>query len=175
MASLGTLVPVQSRSHNVNITPIITTLGDDVVEDFQIMARRAIPSLTIMVVLGVLAALAGVVSGLSRGVGPLDRPIALLFLTLSIPTIWVVTLGVLATFSIRITSDSVEKRLWRRWIVASKPLSQLASARVDQNTLKLRFTDGSTMRLAAMPLRDPPRLAALLKRRCPNCADRITL
>jgi hypothetical protein len=104
-------------------------LIDEVNEVFPIQARRVIPSMTIMVVVGVLAALAGVISGFTKGISPLDRPIPLLFLLLCVPTIWIVTLGILATFSLRITQDSAQKVLWRRWVVVSKPLSQLRSAR----------------------------------------------
>lgn len=96
------------------------------------------------------------------------QPWALLGLVLAPPAIWVVTLICLATFSLRVTDEKIEKLLANRRTVASKPLSDLRSASIVRNTLRLVFTDGSTIHLAAMLLRDQALLKRLLAARCPN-------
>ena len=96
------------------------------------------------------------------------QPVALLILLLVLPGIWIVTVSCLAVFSLRITDEKVEKLLANRWIVASKPLNDLRSASIVQNTLQLAFQDGTTVRIAAMPLRDQALLASVLAARCPH-------
>jgi hypothetical protein len=90
------------------------------------------------------------------------QPWALLGLVLALPTIWIVFLCCFATFSLRVTDERIEKLFANRWVVASKPIADLRSARVVQNTLQLSFADGSTLRLGVMPLRDRELLESTL-------------
>ena len=134
---------------------------------FPVQIGRALPTLRIFVLLGVLAAAAALIY-VALSEAEAKQPWALLGLVLGLPGIWVVTLFCLAAFSLRITDEKIEKLLVNRWVVASKSLSDLRSASIAQNTLQLAFTDGSTVRLAAMPLRDQALLAKVLAARCPH-------
>jgi hypothetical protein len=145
----------------------MAALGGDLSTTFPVQFGRALPTLRIFALLGVLAAAAALVY-VAVTEAEAKQPWALLGLVLSLPGIWVVTLSCLAAFSVRISDEKIEKLLANRWIVASKPLSDLRSALIVQNTLQLAFTDGSTLRLAAMPLRDRALLARVLAARCPH-------
>lgn len=134
---------------------------------FPIQIGRALPTLGIFALLGVLAAAAALIH-VAVTDAEAKQPWALLGLVLGLPGVWVVILFCLAVFSLRITDERIEKLFANRWIVASRPLSDLRSASIVQNTLQLGFRDGSTLRLAAMPLRDKTLLAEVLAARCPH-------
>lgn len=128
---------------------------------FPVQFRRALPTLGIFALIGVLAAAAALIN-VAVTDAEAKQPWALLGLVLGLPGIWAVILIGLATFSLRITDEKIEKLLANRWIVASKPLGDLRSASIMQNTLQLVFMDGSTIRLAAIPLRDQVLLERVL-------------
>ena len=134
---------------------------------FPVQIRRALPTLGIFALLGILAAAAVAIHTAVTG-AEVKQPWALLILLLGLPGIWVVILVCLAAFSLRITDDKLEKLLANRWVVASKPLSGLRSASIVQNTLQLTFMDHTTVRIAAMPLRDRALLVRVLAARCPH-------
>ena len=134
---------------------------------FPVQIRRAVPTLRIFALLGVLVVVAAVIHTAVTE-AEAKQPVALLILLLVLPGIWIVTVSCLAVFSLRITDEKVEKLLANRWIVASKPLNDLRSASIVQNTLQLAFQDGTTVRIAAMPLRDQALLASVLAARCPH-------
>ena len=134
---------------------------------FPVQFRRALPTLGIFALIGVLAAAAALIN-IAVTEAEAKQPWALLGLVLGIPGIWAVILVSLAMFSLRITDEKIEKLLAGRWIVASKHLGDLRSASIVQNTLQLAFMDGSTMRIAAMPLRDQALLSRILAARCPD-------
>ena len=134
---------------------------------FPIQFGRALPTLRVFAIIGVLAAVAALIN-VAVTEAEAKQPWALLGIVLVPPGIWGVTLVCLAAFSLRITDEKIEKLLVKRWLVASKPLSDLRSASIVQNTLQLAFMDGSTIRLAAMPFRDQALLARVLAARCPD-------
>ena len=134
---------------------------------FPIQIRRAVPTLKIFALLGVLSVAVAVIHTAVTD-AEAKQPLALLILLLGLPGIWVVIVTCLAAFSLRITDDKVEKLFANRWVVASKPLKSLRSASIVQNTLQLAFLDGTTVRIAAMPLRDQALLARVLASRCPH-------
>ena len=134
---------------------------------FPVQFRRALPTLAIFAVLGLLAAAAALIN-VAVTDAQAKQPWALLGVVLGVPGVWVVTVLCLATYSLRITDEKIEKLLTNRWVVASKALGSLRSASVVRNTLRLEFTDGSRIRLAAMPLRDQAMLAEVLVARCPT-------
>ena len=134
---------------------------------FPVQFRRALPTLGVFAAIGVLAAVATLIN-VAVTEAEAKQPWALLGLVLVLPGIWVVIIVCLATFSLRITDEKIEKLLANRWIVASKPLSDLRSASIVQNTLQLTFVDGSAVRLAAMPLRDQTLLTRILAECCPH-------
>ena len=134
---------------------------------FSVHFRKAIPTLRIFSLLGILGAAAAVINATVTDNEP-KQPWALVVLILGLPGIWIVTVICLAAFSLRITDEKVEKLFANRWVVASKPLDRLSSASIAQNTLLLGFLDGTEMRLAAMPLRDEALLARVLADRCPQ-------
>ena len=134
---------------------------------FPVQLRRAFSTLSVFVIIGVLVAAAALIN-VAVTDAEAKQPWALLGLVLGLPGIWVVILISLATFSLRIKDEKIEKLIASRWIVASKPLGDLQSASIVQNTLQLAFMDGSTIRLAAMPLRDQALLTRVLAERCPD-------
>ncbi len=134
---------------------------------FPVRFRKAIPTLGVFAVIGILTAAAALIyAAVTEADG--SNPWALLGIVLSLPGIWMVIVLCLATFSLRITDDRVQKLLANRWIVVSKPLNGLRSASIVQNTLQLAFRDGTRIRIAAMPLRDRDRLVGVLAARCPH-------
>jgi hypothetical protein len=132
-----------------------------------VQAKRALPSLRIFAVLGVLAAGAALVHAAVTD-AEVRQPWALLFLMLALPTIWIVFLCCFASYSLRIGDERIEKLLVGRWVMASKPIDGLRSAGIVQNTLQLVFSDGSKIRLGAMPLRDVALLEATLGEHRPD-------
>ena len=134
---------------------------------FPVQFRRTLPTLGIFAAIGVLAAAAALINAAVTE-AEVKQPWALLGLVLVLPGIWVVTLCCLAAFSVRITDEKIEKLFANRWVVASKSHGDLRSASIVQNALQLAFMDGSTVRLAAMPLRDRALLAEVLTERCPH-------
>jgi hypothetical protein len=146
---------------------MIKLLGGTVSTTFPVQMRRALPTLGIFALLGVLGAAAAVIHTAVTE-AEAKQPFALLILVVGLPGIWVVTVVCLATFSLRVTDDTLEKLLANRWVVSSKPLNGLRSASIVQNTLQLAFRDGTTLRIAAMPLRDQALLTKVLAARCPH-------
>ena len=134
---------------------------------FPVQFTRALPTLGIFAFIGLLAAAAALVN-VAIAETEAKQPWALLGLVLGLPGLWFVFLISLATISLRITDGKIEKLIANRWIVASKPLGDLRSASIVQNTLQLAFVDGSTIHLAAMPLRDQALLESVLSERCPD-------
>jgi len=134
---------------------------------FPVQLQRAIPSLLIFALLGVLAAGAALIHVAVTDTEA-HQPWALLGVALGPLAIWVAILCCLAAFSLHITDERIEKVLANRWVVVSKPIADLRSAGVVQNTLRLTFADRSTIRLAAMPLRDQELLESALRAGCPK-------
>jgi hypothetical protein len=133
---------------------------------FPVEYHRATASLRIMFVIGFVAFLFGLIDLAIKGASPLDHPLGLLGLLLCVPGIWIVGLGLLSTFSLRVTEDTLQKVLWNHWVISSQPIRALQAARIKHNTLELDFSSGSRIRIAAMPLRDIAGLASLLEARC---------
>lgn len=134
-------------------------------ETFPVEASRAAPSMKVMLGLGVVTVGLGLINFSLRGDLAEQVP-ALVVLFFIAPGIWLVALLLLSVFSLRATDEYIQKLALGRWVVAAKPLVALERARVHQNTLYLHFSDGSLLRLAAMPLRDTARLGSLLERYC---------
>ena len=134
---------------------------------FPVQLGRALPTLRIFAILGVLVAAAALIY-VAVTEAEAKQPWALLGLVLGPLAIWIVILSCLAAFSLRITDENVEKLLASRWIITSKPIHELRSASIVQNTLQLVFSDGSKVRLAAMPLRDQDLLEKVMAICCPH-------
>ena len=134
---------------------------------FPVQIRRALPTLGVFALIGVIVAAAALIN-VAVTEAEAKQPWALLGLVLGLPGIWAVFLISFATFSLRITDEKIEKLVANRWVVVSKPLGDLRSVSIVQNTLQLAFMDGSTIRLAAMPLRDQALLERILSERSPD-------
>ena len=134
---------------------------------FPVQYRRALPTLGVFALIGVLVAAAALIN-VSVTDAEAKQPWALTGLVLGLPGIWVVIVVSHAAFSLRITDENIEKLFVNRWVVASGQPGDLRSASIAQNTLQLTFMDGSAIRLAAMPLRDRALLARVLAARCPD-------
>lgn len=134
---------------------------------FPVQFWRAKQSLVIFAVIGLLAAAAALIN-VAVTDAEAKQPWALLVVVLAPPIIWFIVLLILATFSLRISDEKFEKLLASRWVVASKSTADLRSASIVQNTLQLVFSDGSKLRLAAMPLRDRAQLEKVMAASCPH-------
>jgi len=142
-------------------------LGGDLSITFPVQFGRALPTLRIFAVLGLLAA-AAALTHVAVTEAEAKQPWALLGIVLAPPAIWIVILCFLAAFSLRITDEEIQKLFANRWIIVSKPIDDLRSASIAQNTLQLVFADGSIVRLAAMPLRDQAQLERVMAACCPH-------
>jgi hypothetical protein len=135
---------------------------------FGLSIARIRQALVVFTAIGGLAFVSGLVVPWIDG-KPLKSPLVLPFLFLVPPVLWLVLAAFLAVLHLRVTDDAIEQYVWRRILVARKPLATLAAITPGSvSSVVLRFHDGSTMRLLGIHVADVAELIALLQERCPT-------
>jgi hypothetical protein len=76
-----------------------------------------------------------------------------------------------SVFRIRVVGVRIEKTLFGKWVLASRPIEQLKAVRLGLRLfpVALLFEDGFKIRLVGFPIPEMFRFAQWLKENAPHC------
>lgn len=129
---------------------------------YGLTKRNIVHGLIAFAVIGVVAALLGLVSALFAKPGPRNYW-ALLFLFAAIPGIWLILVSIFTITWLKVDNEQVEWYLWKKIRLLSCPIADITHIGGGSFSAVIIRTKKGTIRLFGLHLRDRMKLANHLR------------